>query len=404
MRYENRIKLAELVRQQRYELMTLWRNKVQQVPAARNLDTPAACSHIDRLLDDMAAALMEGKNKSLLTVPVGGSTEVHGVQRFHEGFNLIEVVADYNALREAILEFAEANRLTATGRVRAIMDRVLDKAIGVAVQTYSEQRALEIERQREEHLSFIVHDLKTPLSAVATATLILQNEISKEHKTERIPRMLEIVQRNTERLNALITRVIREQKQLQRSADSVFAGRVTKRQVDLWPLIEELLHDLQTLTEPKGIRTSNEVPHSCSVFADPVLIVRVFQNLVSNAIKYRAPERPLELAITAARTGDAIEVAVADNGVGMDAAAMSRAFDPFFRVEHCVGRSCETPGQDVFVLGVAAAHSTFRSGQALCSPNSCYSRHPRFRQRKNSRIFRVTQRGILRSTSVNGQK
>src|SRR5438876_11930051 len=94
------------------------------------------------------------------------------------------------------------------------------------------------------------------------------------------------LQRNTERLNALITRVIREQKQLQRSADSVFAGRVTKRQVDLWPLIEELLHDLQTLTEPKGIRTSNEVPHSCSVFADPVLIVRVFQNLVSNAIEY----------------------------------------------------------------------------------------------------------------------
>jgi len=326
MRYENRIKLAELVRQQRYELMTLWRNKVQQVPAARNLDTPAACSHIARLLDDMAAALMEGKNKSLLTVPVGGSTEVHGVQRFHEGFNLIEVVADYNALREAILEFAEANRLTATGRVRAIMDRVLDKAIGVAVQTYSEQRALEVERQREEHLSFIVHDLKTPLSAVATATLILQNEISKEHKTERIPRMLEIVQRNTERLNALITRVIREQKQLQRSADSVFAGRVTKRQVDLWPLIEELLHDLQTLTEPKGIRTSNEVPHSCSVFADPVLIVRVFQNLLSNAIEYTSHE---EITIGAAvSNGDCvIRCWVRDTGRGIPEDRIGKVFD-----------------------------------------------------------------------------
>ena len=326
MRYENRIKLAELVRQQRYELMTLWRNKVQQVPAARNLDTPAACSHIARLLDDMAAALMEGKNKSLLTVPVGGSTEVHGVQRFHEGFNLIEVVADYNALREAILEFAEANRLTATGRVRAIMDRVLDKAIGVAVQTYSEQRALEVERQREEHLSFIVHDLKTPLSAVATATLILQNEISKEHKTERIPRMLEIVQRNTERLNALITRVIREQKQLQRSADSVFAGRVTKRQVDLWPLIEELLHDLQTLTEPKGIRTSNEVPHSCSVFADPVLIVRVFQNLLSNAVEYTSHE---EITIGAAvSNGDCvIRCWVRDTGRGIPEDRIGKVFD-----------------------------------------------------------------------------
>src|SRR5437899_841511 len=235
MRYENRIKLAELVRQQRYELMTLWRNKVQQVPAARNLDTPAACSHIARLLDDMAAALMEGKNKSLLTVPVGGSTEVHGVQRFHEGFNLIEVVADYNALREAILEFAEANRLTATGRVRAIMDRVLDKAIGVAVQTYSEQRALEIERQREEHLSFIVHDLKTPLSAVSTAAIILDRTLSGQCKNERVTRMLEIVQRNTERLHGLISRVIQEQTTVQRTgAESVFAARCEKRHFDLW--------------------------------------------------------------------------------------------------------------------------------------------------------------------------
>src|SRR5437667_11975527 len=102
MRYENRIKLAELVRQQRYELMTLWRNKVQQVPAARNLDTPAACSHIDRLLDDMAAALMEGKNKSLLTVPLGGSRHIHGVQRVQEGFNVVELVAAYHPSRRAL--------------------------------------------------------------------------------------------------------------------------------------------------------------------------------------------------------------------------------------------------------------------------------------------------------------
>ena len=162
---ENRIKLADLVRQNRHELLKVWRNKVQQVPSTRNLDTPAAGSHIARLLDDLAAALMEGKKKPLITLPVGESTEVHGVQRFQEGFDLIEIVADYNALREAIQEFAEANRLMITGRVRAIMDRVLDKAIGVAVQTYSEQKAIEIERQREEHLSFIIHDLKTPLSA-----------------------------------------------------------------------------------------------------------------------------------------------------------------------------------------------------------------------------------------------
>src|SRR5262245_62237424 len=208
MRNQNLTKLAELILRQQEDLMRLWRNKVQKVPAIRNLDTPAACAHIAILLEDIAATLLKGKKKSLISLPVDGATEVHGLQRFQEGFNLIEIVADYNALREAIQEFAEANHISVTGRVRSLLDRVLDKAIGVAVQTYSEQKALEIRRQREEHLSFVVHDLKTPLSAVSTAAMILDRNLSGECKTERVAQMLASVHRNTLRLNALISRVI----------------------------------------------------------------------------------------------------------------------------------------------------------------------------------------------------
>src|SRR5215471_5970873 len=223
MRNQNSTKLAELILRQQDGLMQVWRNKVQQVPAVRNRDTPAASSHIAALLEDVAAALLKGKKKSLITLPVDEATEVHGLQRFQEGFNLIEVVADYNALREAIQEFAEANHISVTGRVRAILDRVLDKAMGVAVQTYSEQKAFEIRRQREEHLSFVVHDLKTPLAAVSTAAKILDRILSGESKTERVRTMLQIVERNTERLNALISRVIQEETGLQRTGtEAVF--------------------------------------------------------------------------------------------------------------------------------------------------------------------------------------
>jgi signal transduction histidine kinase len=267
--------------------MHRWREKVQQVAAARNLDTPAASKHIAALLGDVSAALLKGWNKSLIALPVDEATEVHGVQRFQEGFNLIDIVADYNALRESIQEFAEANRITVTGRVRSILDRVLDKAIAVAVQTYSEQKALEIQRQRQEHLSFIVHDLKTPLSAVSTAAMILDRSLTGEDKNERVATMLQIVERNAQRLNTLISRVIHEETSLQTSAtESIFSAKIEKRDFDLWPLIEGLIHDLRPLTEPKRISVSNLVHPSCSVFADPVLITRVFQNLLSNAMKF----------------------------------------------------------------------------------------------------------------------
>jgi two-component system, OmpR family, phosphate regulon sensor histidine kinase PhoR len=339
MRNQNLTKLAALVREKNEDLMQLWRSKVQRVSAVRNLDTPEAGTHIATLLEDIAAALLKGKKKSFLTLPVDEGTEVHGVLRFHQGFNLIEVVADYNALREAIQEFAEANQITVTGRVRAILDRVLDKAIGVAVQTYSEQKTLEIQRQRQEHLSFLIHDLKTPLSAVSTAAMILDRTLAGECKNDRVARMLEIWQRNTQRLNALIARVIEEQTGLQRTgAESIFAAKVEKRHFDLWPLIEGLVHDLQPLTEPKRIRVKNEVPPACSIFADPVLLTQVFQNLLSNAIEYTAGG---EIMIgSAIPDGDrTIHCWVRDTGKGIPEERLAKVFDKLETDPHKSGGS-----------------------------------------------------------------
>lgn len=327
MTEQNLTMLAELVLQRHEELMQVWRNKVQRVPAAGNLDTPEAASHIAAVLRDVAAALLMGKKKPLAMLPVERAPEIHGIQRFNEGFNLIEVVADYNALREAIQEFAEANRVNVAGRVRSILDRVLDQAIGVAVQTYSEQKALEIQRQRDEHLSFIMHDLKTPLSAVSTAAAVLDRILSGEGKNERITTILQIVERNAQRLNALISRVIQEEINLQRGGpESVFAGRIEKRDFDLWPLIEELIHDLQPLTEPKQIRVRNNVRHDCSIFADPVLIVQVFQNLLSNAIEYTT-NGEIVIGSAVAHREQSVHCWVQDAGQGIPEDRIGKVFD-----------------------------------------------------------------------------
>ena len=327
MRNQNLTKLAELIRQRPEDLMGLWRNKVQKVPALRNLDTPEAASHISALLEDVAVTLAKGKKKSLLAQSVDEASGVHGLQRFHEGFNLIEVVADYNALREAIQEFAEFKRITVTGRIRAILDRALDKAIGVAAQAYSEQKALEIKRQREEHLSFIAHDLKTPLSAVSTAAMILDRTLCGECKTEQVARMLEVVQRNAQRLNDLILRVIEEQTSPQRpGVDSILAARLEKRQFDLWPLVEELLRDLQPLMEPKRIRVRNDVAHDFSIFADPVLIEQVFQNLLSNAIQYTA-DGEIVIGAALSESDPSVHCWVRDTGKGIAEDRLEKVFD-----------------------------------------------------------------------------
>jgi signal transduction histidine kinase len=118
------------------------------------------------------------------------------------------------------------------------VNRVLDKAVAVAVQTYSGEKVLEIQQQREEHLSFIVHDLKTPLAAVSIAANILDQALPYQCKDERVSRMMELVHRNTLRLNALISRVLRENTNIYaaRETGGGFPAKVEVRELDLWPL------------------------------------------------------------------------------------------------------------------------------------------------------------------------
>ena len=135
------------------------------------------------------------------------------------------------------------------------------------------------------------------------------------------------------------------------------SGRVGAGQTEIAPVIHQALDDLGPLPADSKIALAIA---DCRLCCPPDVLGRIVENLVSNAIKYRAPERPLELAITAARTGDAIEVAVADNGVGMDAAAMSRAFDPFFRV----ASAREIPGHG---LGLSIVKRTVDALGGACS-------------------------------------
>jgi hypothetical protein len=112
------------------------------------LDTPAAIRHIAALLDDIAAALLKGQKKSLIALPVDVANEVHGLQRFHDGFNLIDVVADYNALRETIQELGGGM----TGRENRQKDETIHDAQS---------------RKASKHMKRMVNEREGPIVIVA---------------------------------------------------------------------------------------------------------------------------------------------------------------------------------------------------------------------------------------------
>ena len=314
--------LAALIRQQRDALLSSWRQQVKQLPSARNLDTPTLNDHIPQLLDELADALNSSSSRRIPEALAKGSPPVHGFERFREGYDIQEVVAEYNILRGCIYDLVENNGLSLEGESFHIMNGVLDQAIGLAVQTYATERALELQKRREEYLAFVAHDLRTPLNAVAVAASVLEETFRDGNAGEDTEWMLKTLRRNAQQLQGLVEKIIQENTNLCTESSI----KLERREFDLWPLVEALFYDLRPLAKTGGTQLVNEVPHHLLVYADASLLKRVFQNLISNAVRHTAHGRVV-LGARESSSDRAVECWVIDDGAGISKDKLEKIFD-----------------------------------------------------------------------------
>ena len=254
--------LAALVEQQHDALLAQWRKQVRALPSAKHLDAPTLNDHIPNLLVELAEALQKNSNQSIPEALVEESAQIHGKQRLNDGFDIAEVVAEYNILRGCIHDLATDNGMTLQGRPFHVINRVFDLAIGVALQTYASQRALEVRQKREDYLAFVAHDLQTPLFAISLAGRVLENRLPKLGFTPDSAQMLKTLRRSVQQLEGLVRKVLEENSQLG-NLENLATQEVIKlerREFDLWPLIETLMEEIQPLADSRQTRLTNQVP------------------------------------------------------------------------------------------------------------------------------------------------
>ncbi|HZR70512.1 MAG TPA: sensor histidine kinase [Burkholderiales bacterium] len=316
-------RLADLITRDRDALLSRWRRQVQELPSARGLDTPTLNDHLPGFLDELASELRSRSDETIPEALAESGPSAHGLQRVHDAFDIEEVVAEYNILRGCIHDLADANGLSLQGRAFHILNRVLDGAIGLAVQTFATQRALEVRERREEYLAFVAHDLRTPLNAISLATSALER-MAPEEATAASAQMFKTLRRNVLHLDGLVGKVIKENSNLL----TEIGIKLAPRAFDLWPLVEALIHDLHPVAGTSSTALVNEVPDDLVVYADAGLLRRVFQNLIANAIKYTPRGRVVIGAGESGAAGD-VECWVADNGAGIAAERLEQVFDKF---------------------------------------------------------------------------
>ena len=315
-------KLAALIQRDREALLSRWREQVRQLPSAKHLDSPTLNDHLPALLDELATALHFRSDKSISESLVEGSSPYHGIQRVQDGFDIEEVVAEYNILRGCIHDLADRNELSLQGKAFHIINRVLDGAIGLAVQSYATQRALEVQHRREEYLAFVAHDLRTPLNAISLAATVLELTLPERGTSTETAQMLKALRRNVQQLEGLINKVIEENTNL----ETEIGVKLQRRELDLWPLVEALIHDLHPVAGTASTQLINKVPDDLVVYADASLLRRVFQNLIANAIKY-TPRGEVMIGAREPGAEGAVECWVSDNGAGIPEELLEKVFD-----------------------------------------------------------------------------
>jgi signal transduction histidine kinase len=302
------------------EVINEWRVQAEELLRELNLDKLTLTDHLPDVVAEITRDLALGRYGTLSEEHTRGSPPVHGVQRFHDGLDVGEVVAEYNLLRTAFVTVAERHDFYIVGEAARIINHRIDEAVRLAVMAFAAQQALIRKQQEDEHLAFVAHDLRTPLNAISLVVDQLRLGLDEKAIAEAAD-LFDLIERNLRRVEGLIKQVLDTKVQ-----PSAFGSSFQPecRTFELWPLVQRLVIDLESVSSEHDIEVANEIPRVLRVWADAGLISQVFQNLLGNAFKYAARGR---VVVSAREEGGMVTCVVHDNGAGIPLEMLAKVFD-----------------------------------------------------------------------------
>jgi two-component system phosphate regulon sensor histidine kinase PhoR len=227
-------------------------------------------------------------------------------------------------------------------------------ALGVFIDVTRIER---LEQVRQEFLSNVSHELRTPLTAILAFIETL--EAGALDDKEASQRFLSIIRRNATRMHELIDDTL--------ELSAIESGRVQVRaeQIELYPIVNEVIASLASKASEQSLVVSNNVPPEAVVYADARRLEQMLTNLVENAIKFNREKGSVSIRYhkgtigrpTAAVGGQRSSVIVEDTGEGIPAQHLERLFERFYRVDRARSRELGGIGLGLAIVKhLARAH------------------------------------------------
>jgi len=186
-----------------------------------------------------------------------------------------------------------------------------------------------LERVRRDFVANVSHELKTPVASIKGFVETLLDGAADDPEDRR--RFLGIVARQADRLEAIIEDLLA----LSRIEQSEGAGTLPVERTNIAALLATAASDCQPRAMERSIRIAVECDAALEAEVNAPLLEQAVINLVDNAIHASEPDDAIR--VTATRDGDAVVIAVQDEGCGIPPEHLPRLFERFYRVDK--GRS-----------------------------------------------------------------
>jgi two-component system phosphate regulon sensor histidine kinase PhoR len=184
-----------------------------------------------------------------------------------------------------------------------------------------------VEEMRADFVANASHELRTPLAALSGFIETLQG--SARDDTNARERFLAIMQQQASRMARLIDDL------LSLSRIELNAHRRPDKPVDVVPIVRQVADGLQTLARDREVTVNVEAAGTQTVLGDRDELVRLFENLVENALKYGAAGKRVDIALAPANAVEGepeVQVSVRDYGPGIAPEHLPRLTERFYRV------------------------------------------------------------------------
>ncbi|MDD5459314.1 MAG: ATP-binding protein, partial [Phycisphaerae bacterium] len=252
---------------------------------------------------------------------------------FSRNLDLIEL---FRGSRKSRIHHKKKQLEISAGRLNAglktydcIISGVYDKGdipTGIVAVFHDVTREKQISQMKNEFISHVSHELKTPLASITAYSEMLVDGEADDEQTR--VEFYSVIQSQAKRLNALIEDIL--------NVSRIESGlvKVDKQPVSITLLIKEQMQMIKNYAKEKNIEVIGQIPIVFDqVYADKNMISQVIINLLSNAVKYTQNGGKVSIQSGVDESDGVVRVSISDTGVGIDQEELPRVFDKFYRVK-----------------------------------------------------------------------